>query len=418
MPNFELFFSDDGAAILSPRSVPQVQSFSFSILPQIGPSFLRGGASSMVPVVESMPCMACSADLQELCPAGDAAMDEIARSFFQQMCLMRHKRALSFACSAFLDAQEENLVSMCYQDIDGLCQGVLPGDHRVHDCLWSNRRSVSERCMGQLEESAPKLGGREEDLSGEQPNDALQSNLEGIWQVIESFFGAPKKNTAKDAGSLGGDPDTWPPKVDEQLAEDSNEPLNDAVASDLEIPSDPANEGEGFILGSNLETGAPASKLPPRSFMGFRPQLGIAAAGSPGLIGGDPATWTPKDAPKGSDAESTGVVGGDPVTWTPDAGKGESKLASVFHTARNFVWAGNGPKQRDMAAAALAAPTAEDFRDGNAAPLRSVVAAGLTVVGGAGLVFLAAITSRAVRRQSARARSEEWQRFIAPSLVT
>ena len=92
--------------------------------------------------------------------------DEMVQgSFEMQMCLMRRKEAISSQCLASL-SHDENLVTMCYSDIDEHCSGITPGNSKIHTCLKEHKAKLeaglSESCSRQVDRAALR---REEDLA-------------------------------------------------------------------------------------------------------------------------------------------------------------------------------------------------------------------------------------------------------------
>jgi outer membrane biosynthesis protein TonB len=111
---------------------------------------------------EMPPCMACAEDLEKFCGEVLAAHpDEMVQgSFEMQMCLMRRKEAISSQCLASL-SHDENLVTMCYSDIDEHCSGITPGNSKIHTCLKEHKAKLeaglSESCSRQVDRAALRL---------------------------------------------------------------------------------------------------------------------------------------------------------------------------------------------------------------------------------------------------------------------
>lgn len=183
-PALDFFFSDDEASRLPLPLSLETRSFYFST----GPPMLRGSAATQPP-----PAKVCARDLQQFCAAELAGLEsvsgpdsDLATSFAQQMCLMRHEESLSSACHQAMTSVDENLVTQCYKDIDLQCAGVLPGGSRVHACLKAHKAELTAGCAAQLRGRAKRVTVDQRSEGGQMAvaTDDLGARLSGMMNEL------------------------------------------------------------------------------------------------------------------------------------------------------------------------------------------------------------------------------------------
>jgi len=127
-----------------------VRSWSFYVL---------GSPSAGAPGASASGVGDCDLSLAELCPEVAAMpLDTLEASFAAQMCLMANKERLDPECRMYMN-NEQNLVTACYTDITEHCDGVQPGNSRVHHCLQGHHDELSFACEAQIDRTAQRMSG-------------------------------------------------------------------------------------------------------------------------------------------------------------------------------------------------------------------------------------------------------------------
>ena len=436
-PRFELYFTDDGAAVVVPRRPPPPSFSFFRVFFADSPSSLRG-ADDAPPQGDDMPChhghLSCATDLAALCP-NEAAIkgDALGSSFYQQMCLMRHRPKLSGSCLGFLSSQEENLVSQCSADIDGLCPDVEPGSNRIHSCLWEQKQSLSASCREQLSKSRPRVVGSDDALAADR---GPAKDVTGLFSMLEALFGPMDDDDGDARGQqmeqqliVGGDPDYWTPGTKGQPAKPAKEPPTKEPPTKEPLTKEPPTKEP---LTKEPLTQELLTKEPPAK----EPLKGVTNS----VVEQKPLApwWGDDDAAFEQHAPPLGRVPGidlrgapprehfglRPPSFSASEAAGLARLGGVGgsngHPSLDAV-----PQAREAAAVAArppSGPSALDLDTTSSAPgsrgwAASVLAAGAAGVGLVSLVVAGAVVGESARRARARRAEAEWRRTFAPALL-
>jgi hypothetical protein len=339
---------------------------------------LRGASDDAA----TMPCNACAADLAYLCPDElDMQGTALETSYAQQMCLMRRQEELSCGCLDSLLAQESNLVTMCFDDIETFCHCVTPGDSRVHKCLEESIEFLAPNCQRQL------------GYAPEPP----QSELGSLFRIFDLLMGP--RNSAPVA------------LLDNYYADD----IDDDDDDDDDDYDDDDLYSYYYYDNYDDDTYGFSSyyyddyMLPPAATPGMAvPSLYEAAAVAAG--------WGVR-VTDDSELHAPAVAVGGLSATTPLAERvvesAASPAAPIGRAVADSPYATWAAPAAPTAAAYPATPSAA----APGAPLSALMAVGGALLGVAGLIVVVSVAARSSQRARRLRNQEEWNRTVAPTLI-
>jgi len=127
-------------------------SLVFSLISSVHSSQLSTRPHLLAEDVKLHPCVG---DLRNYCSIGlPSTFEEILTA---RLCLHTNSKEMSKECSVYVLETSPSIIEPCFEGIKNYCNGVVPGNGALHQCLMDNLEDQTVRCANALFDDAQEV---------------------------------------------------------------------------------------------------------------------------------------------------------------------------------------------------------------------------------------------------------------------